>query len=68
MKFSEVPIGARFIFHNITGVKIANHTVTKTRYDEPNFICLTGGKHYGHRCTISSQAEVNLIKEELFKT
>lgn len=68
MKFSDVPLGARFIFHTTTGVKISNHTVKSLRKDEPNFICLTEGRHYGHQCTISSEAEVSLIVEETFKT
>ncbi len=42
MKFSEVPIGARFIFHTMSGVKISNHIVKNLKNDEPNCICLTG--------------------------
>lgn len=68
MKFSEVPIGSRFIKHKILGVKISNHTVKSLRKDGPNFICLTEGRQYGHKCTISSKTEVNIIKEESYKT
>ena len=68
MKFSEVPIGSRFIKHKILGVKISNHTVKSLRKDGPNFICLTEGKHYGHKCTINSKPEVQLVIDETFKT
>lgn len=69
MKMSEVPVNA--IFQNKNGMmflKTSNHLVTKTRYDESNCICLTKGKHYGHRITVSSKSEVYLVEEETFKT
>ena len=68
MKFSDVPLGARFIFHIMLGVKISNRIVKNLKNDEPNCVCLSEDKHYGHKCTISSNAEVSLIIEETFKT